>query len=135
MWANYYQYGKMDAEQIFNHLKTQVHYKEDPKNIELLQSMPSLFLDNYWGKPGTGDCDCFTITACSVLLVCGFKTGYTIYGNSRQPSHIAADIFVKKYGRVHSIPFDLCAPHIDTVKNYLWSQEHKLTLDAITATR
>ena len=84
MWANYYHYGKMDAEQIFNHLKTQVHYKEDPKNIELLQSMPSLFLDNYWGKPGTGDCDCFTITACSVLLVCGFKTGYTIYGNGRQ---------------------------------------------------
>lgn len=123
-----FQYDRMNPEQIFNHLKSRVHYKEDPQGIELLQSMYSLFEDNYWGKPGTGDCDCFTIASCSVLLVCGYKTGYTLYGNGKQPTHIAADVRLKKYGRIYSMPFDLCAPAIDEVKTYLWSQEHKISL-------
>jgi hypothetical protein len=118
----------MDVEQIFNHLKSRTTYKEDPEGIELLQSMWSLFDDNYWGKAGTGDCDCFTITSCAVLLVNGYKTGYSLYGNGKQPTHIAADVFVKKYGRIYSMPFDLCAPAIDEVKKYIWVQEFKISL-------
>ena len=119
----------MNVEQIFNHLKSHFVYKEDPKGIELLQSMPSLFQDNYWGIAGAGDCDCATITSCAVLLVNGYKTGFSLYGNGKQPTHIASDVFVKKYGRVYSMPFDLCAPEIDTVKKYNWVQEYKLSLN------
>jgi hypothetical protein len=134
-WSNFYNYDQLSAAQIFDHLKSVTIYKKDPENIELLQSMPALFLDNYWGTPGKGDCDCFTITACAVLLMNGFRTGYTLYGNDRQPTHIAADVSVKEFGRLRSMPFDLCAPRIDQVKDYFWKQQHKLTINALTATR
>lgn len=53
---------------IFRQLKAHVTYKNDPPDIELLQSLPTLMENNYWGSPGTGDCDCFTIayTACCI---------------------------------------------------------------------
>jgi hypothetical protein len=128
LWSEFYKYDNLDVEQIFNHLKSVTHYKEDPSNVELLQSMPSLFEDNYWGTPGTGDCDCFTITSCAVLLVNGYKTGFSLYGNGKQPTHIASDVRLKKGGRLYSMPFDLCAPRIDVVKPYIWVQEYKLSL-------
>lgn len=118
----------MVAKQIFDHLKSRVTYKADPPNVELLQSMPSLFNDNYWGKSGWGDCDCFTITACAVLLENNFKTGFTLYGNERQPSHIAADVYLPDGPMMRAIPFDLTAPSIDRVNQYLWSQHHVIHL-------
>lgn len=55
-----------NARDIYRQLKAHTTYKNDPPGIELLQSLPTLLDDNYWGSPGLGDCDCFTIafTAC-----------------------------------------------------------------------
>jgi transglutaminase-like putative cysteine protease len=55
-----------NARDIFRQLKAHTTYKHDPPDIELLQSLPTLMDNNYWGSPGLGDCDCFTIafTAC-----------------------------------------------------------------------
>ena len=53
-------------EQMFNTLRNMVKYKNDPPGIELLQSVPTLFEDNFWGRPGMGDCDCFTILLLSL---------------------------------------------------------------------
>jgi hypothetical protein len=54
-------------------LKDNLVYKNDPPGIELLQSFPSLMNDNYWGIPGAGDCDCFTIAALACAAVVVFQ--------------------------------------------------------------
>lgn len=118
-----------DPQALYKALKNVLHYKKDPEKIELLQTMQSLMLDNYWGRPGYGDCDCFTITACSCLLVTGYPTGYTLYGNGAQPTHIASDVYVKNYGRLQRIPFDLVAPEIGRVRDYRWSRSYKVELN------
>ena len=56
-----------DPEQMFKALKNMVTYKNDPPGTELLQSVPTLFKNNYWGISGAGDCDCFSIL---VLAMC-----------------------------------------------------------------
>jgi hypothetical protein len=65
-------------------LKNAVEYKSDPPGVELLQTLPTLLTNNYWGKPGLGDCDCFTIafTSCCIvknipvkIVLCGHKKG------------------------------------------------------------
>ena len=113
-------------QQLFDILKSKTHYQDDPKGVELIQSMPSLFLDNYYGIPGTGDCDCFTVTACACMISEDFSTGFTIYGNGLQPTHIAADYYEYRFSRPYRVPFDLVAPQLGIVKNYRWSKSYKL---------
>lgn len=90
-------------EQIFNWLKLRTTYKNDPKGTELFQTLPTLLDDNYHGLTGSGDCDCFTIAALSVLLANGFTDcGIVLVGRkSWQPVHIYAyvvdDSGEKKY--------------------------------------
>ncbi len=113
-------------EQLFDILKSKTHYQDDPKGVELIQSMPSLFLDNYYGIPGTGDCDCFTVTACACMIAEDFSTGFTIYGNGLMPTHIAADYYEYRYSRPYRVPFDLVAPDLGIVKKYRWSKSYRL---------
>lgn len=54
---------------LFLWLKPQLRYKNDPKGIELLQTFQTLIINNYYGVPGTGDCDCFTIAGVSACMV------------------------------------------------------------------
>lgn len=51
-------------EDMFKWLKSRVQYENDPRGVELLQTMQTLFRNN-----GKGDCDCFVITtiACSIV--------------------------------------------------------------------
>jgi hypothetical protein len=79
-------------EQIFNWLKLRTTYKNDPKGTELFQTLPTLLDDNYHGLTGSGDCDCFTIAALSILLANGFTdSGIVLVGRkSWQPVHIYA---------------------------------------------
>ena len=113
-------------EDLFYQLKAVTVYKNDPPGVELLQSMPSLFLDNYHGIPGAGDCDCFTITSCACLLAEGYKTGYTLYGNGAHATHIAADVYYKEHGIIKRRRFDLVAPRYNLVKPYLWEKSYRL---------
>lgn len=53
---------------LFTWLKGWVRYQNDPKGVELLQTMQTL-----WANNGRGDCDCFVITTLACLCVCGFK--------------------------------------------------------------
>jgi hypothetical protein len=108
---------------LFRYLKSLVIYKDDPPGVELIQSMPSLFLDNYYGVPGMGDCDCFSVTACASMIAKGIPTGYTIYGNDKWPTHIAADAYD---GSGRTI-FDLCAPELGMVRDYKWQKSFRLT--------
>ena len=69
--------------ELFTILKHNTTYKHDPVNIELLQSMPSLFEDNYWGynKSGYGDCDCFSIAALACCAVMGIPCRLVRYSD------------------------------------------------------
>jgi len=57
-----------DPESMFNGLKAMITYKNDPPGVELLQSVPTLFEQNYWGQRGAGDCDCFSILALTGMI-------------------------------------------------------------------
>lgn len=69
-----------NARDIYRQLKAHVTYKNDPPGIELLQSLPTLLDDNYWGSPGLGDCDCFTIAFTSCCIAKGVPIKIVLAG-------------------------------------------------------
>jgi len=74
---------------LFAWLKPQLVYKNDPKNTELLQSMKTLLTNNFYGIPGAGDCDCFTITGAACCLVNNWRTYIILAGRNKNiPVHI-----------------------------------------------
>lgn len=84
---------KLDTpEQIFDWLKRRIRYKNDPKNTELFQTLPTLLDNNWHGITGAGDCDCFTIAALSTLIANGFfNCGIVLVGrNPLNAAHIYA---------------------------------------------
>jgi hypothetical protein len=67
-------------------------YRKDPPGVELLQSLPTLITNNFYGVPGTGDCDCFSIavlTCCAVQPWNGARQWVKLAGrNKREAVHI-----------------------------------------------
>lgn len=104
-----------DPAYIFHCLKSNVTYKHDPVGIELLQSMPSLFNDNYWGIPGAGDCDCFTIASVACAIARDIPVRLVLVGNSPDaPSHV----YCQMKDRGKWVDFDLVAPMYGITKPY-----------------
>lgn len=81
-------------EELFYWLKERVVYKNDFKNIELLQSMQTLFCNNAHGTPGAGDCDCFTIASVACMIAQDWENIYIdLVGRQKShPVHIYSDI-------------------------------------------
>jgi len=106
------------AEQLFYYLSSITDYRDDPPNTELLQSPQSLFEKNYWGVPGTGDCDCFSIMSISALVALGYSPNrleIVLAGNTRNtPKHI--------YLKVDGKPFDLTNAFFNYERNYPYLQ-------------
>jgi len=107
--------GRLTPNALFEFLKMQVIYKDDPKNIELIQSMGTLFENNYHKIKGAGDCDCFTVTAMACLIYLGYSTGFLLYYNGTHPTHIAA-CYEKENGEI--VPFDLTAGYCGELRRY-----------------
>jgi len=104
-------------------LKDNLTYKNDPPGIELLQSFPSLMNDNYWGVPGAGDCDCFTIAALACAAARNIPARAVIVGNnSEAPSHIYAQM----WDGSRWIDFDLVSSDYGVTKPYKYKQTLKL---------
>lgn len=109
--------GEMSPGEIFNFLKGEVMYMNDPDGIELLQSTKTLFTEqNIHNIYGAGDCDCFTITALACLYAKGYRDiGIYLVGRSpSSPVHI--------YAAVYSIPFDLTNDRLGQERNYPYKQ-------------
>lgn len=109
-----------NPEQMYNNLLTMVVYKNDPPNIELLQSVPTLMEKNYWGIPGAGDCDCFSIL---VLTACichkWMKQRIVLAGRSKiAPVHIWTEVFFN--GKWHAM--DLTQKAFNTTRPYKFKQ-------------
>lgn len=74
---------------LFYWLKGWLRYQDDPKGVELLQTMQTL-----WNNGGLGDCDCFVITTIACLLVNDFKDiNVVLVGrNRRNAVHIYTQV-------------------------------------------
>lgn len=106
--------------ELWKYLKSAVSYKNDPPGIELLQTAQTLFEENYWGIPGAGDCDCFSILVLASCMVQGWKDQRIVLaGRSKiAPVHIWTE--VKFNGTWYSM--DLTQPYFNTVRKYKYIQ-------------
>jgi hypothetical protein len=109
-----------DPEQMFKALKNMVTYKNDPAGTELLQSVPTLFTNNYWGISGAGDCDCFSILVLAMCVAHGWnKQEIILAGRSKlMPVHIWTVVYVD--GKRYSM--DLTNAYCNIERNYKFIQ-------------
>ena len=107
-------------ESMFNSLKSMVTYKNDPPGVELLQSVQTLFEQNYWRIPGAGDCDCFSILVLTACLCNGWnEQRIVLAGRSKlAPVHIWSE--VKHNGKWCAM--DLTQPFINSTREYKYKQ-------------
>jgi hypothetical protein len=107
-------------EGLFNLIKANVVYRNDPKGIELLQTSQTMFENNYHGIRGAGDCDCFTITALAALMVNGFTDNEIVLAGrtNREPSHIYCRTFWNNEWKV----LDLTEPFYNQERKYKYKQ-------------
>lgn len=106
------------AENLFRQLKTQLTFKHDPRGVEYIQTMQTLFAVNN----GFGDCDCFSVTALASLYRCGFEPLYVcLAGKSKmQPTHIYVEVYDPKRDLI--CPFDLTNPIYNYERPYNFKQ-------------
>lgn len=88
----------LNPHDLYIWLKSRTTYVDDPHNVELLQSLPTLLENNYHGIVGGGDCDCTTIAVLTCLQKQKFggKCWIKLCGrNKSYPVHIYAGIDYK----------------------------------------
>ena len=106
---------------LFFYLKPYLKYKHDPKGVELLQSMPTLLTNNYYGVSGSGDCDCFVISACASTLQQNWKnckTWIKLAGRSRRnPVHIWSGVTIN--GKDYALDFTNPIPNYERYYPYI----------------
>ena len=109
-----------DPVSMFYGLKQLIKYHNDPPGVELLQSVPTLFENNYWGKSGAGDCDCFSILVLSMACVHNFGPQRVVLcGRSKMaPVHIFTQLKVNGTWKT----LDLTRPLYNTHKPYKFYQ-------------
>ena len=109
-----------DPVSMFYGLKQLIKYQNDPPGVELLQSVPTLFENNYWGKSGAGDCDCFSILVLSMACVHNFgPQRIVLCGRSKiAPVHIFTQLKVNGTWKT----LDLTRPLYNTHKPYKFYQ-------------
>jgi len=110
--------------QMFEVLKNYVTYKADPKGVELLQTVPTLFDFNVHGVSGGGDCDCLTILTLSMCWANSFGPQKIVLAgrNKKSPAHIWSKV---KYNNKW-VDLDLTQPLYNTTRKYKYYQEIKI---------
>jgi hypothetical protein len=109
-----------NPEEMFKALKNMVTYKNDPQGTELLQSVPTLFKNNYWGISGAGDCDCFSILVLSMCVAHGWnKQEIILAGRSKlMPVHIWTVVYFE--GKRYAM--DLTNTYCNVERSYKFIQ-------------
>ena len=83
-----------DPRQMYYSIIPLIKYQNDPPNIELIQTVPTLFENNFHNKSGAGDCDCFTVLTCAIACINNWKQRIVLCGRSRSGAvHIFSQIF------------------------------------------
>ena len=109
--------GRMKPAELFDFLKGETVYINDPAGTELLQSMPTLFSENnVHGIYGAGDCDCFTLTSLACFKAKGYKDfQIVLVGRDKAaPVHI--------YSMLEGTPFDLTNSTLGAERSYPYRQ-------------
>jgi hypothetical protein len=107
-----------NAESIFYFLQAITVYQDDPPDTELIQDAKSIFENNYYGIPGMGDCDCFTVLSISALLSRGYKKSDLNIVLAGRHKHTPVHIWLQ----VQGIDFDLTEPFFGVKRNYPYLQ-------------
>lgn len=108
---------------LFYWFKSRTTYKNDPEGIELLQSLPTLMENNFWGKSGAGDCDCTSIAILTALQKQKFgkKCWIKLAGrNKNTPVHIWSGIDLSN-GKEYSL--DLTNRIVNQERDYPYIQK------------
>ena len=113
-----------DPRELFYYLKNIVTYKNDPKNIELLQTAQTLIENNFHDIPGAGDCDCFTILTVAAMISQNWDNIYIdLVGRSKSsPVHIYSHIIWNGQRQV----LDLTNKQFNQERPYPFKQEIKV---------
>ena len=99
--------------------KMHTRFHPDPKNVELLMTLPTFFEDNWFGSPGLGDCDDLVIAVTTTMRSQGWPVTVYLGGRSKShPVHIWNSITHE--GKEYF--FDLTEPHFNTERNYRYIQ-------------
>lgn len=107
-------------EQMFKALRNMTVYKNDPAGVELLQTVPTLFENNYHGISGAGDCDCFSILALSMCIANGWNDQAIVLAGRSKLSPVHIWTRVKFNGKWFD--FDLTQPYFNTTRPYKFQQ-------------
>lgn len=97
-----------DPVNLYYFLKARTVYVNDAPGVEQIQRLQTLLgPNNIHGKPGAGDCDCFTTAVLACLAAVGYRKAYIVLigNNLAGPTHVypAVDYMGKVY------PLDLTA--------------------------
>jgi len=109
-----------NPEQIFNWLKLNTTFRDDPPGQELLQTMPTMFEGKIHRTPGGGDCDCFVIAGIACLKINGFDDiAIILCGRDKvAPVHIYLRVLDGEEWKV----FDLTNRYYNEMRPYRYSQ-------------
>lgn len=107
-------------EQLFKFCKGVTHYHLDPKGVEMIQSVPTLFENNYWGKSGSGDCDCYTVLTIALCIANGWNDNYIVLVGRKKIAPVHVYSAVKVNGKMYTL--DLTNPYIDIEREYKYRQ-------------
>lgn len=101
---------------LYNQLKDNVRYVDDPDEIEHIKTVQSLF-DEF---NGCGDCDDFTVLTLAACMYNNFWPCQVIlFGDSPEyPTHICSSV----YNGYKYVPMDLTAPWFGYLRQYNYYQ-------------
>lgn len=83
---------------LYNWMLDRCQYKDDFKNVELLQTLPTLLTEeNAHGIPGAGDCDCMTIGLITLMIAQDWNDiNVVLAGRTKKcPVHIYCEVKFK----------------------------------------
>ncbi len=105
---------------MFNHLRLITTYRLDPKNVELIQTVPTLMESNYHGVSGAGDCDCFTVLTLAMCIANGWNDNFIILVGRTKVSPVHIYSAVKFKGEL--ITLDLTNAYANIERPYKYRQ-------------
>ena len=106
--------------ELFQFCRAITTYHNDPKGIELLQTVPTLLDNNYWDVPGAGDCDCFTILTIALCVAQGWNENYIVLVGRTKRAPVHGYSAVKINDKLYTL--DLTNPYIDIEREYKYKQ-------------
>jgi hypothetical protein len=104
-----------DGTAIWDAVKPLTKFKADPKTVDTIQGISTLFSNtaNIHGVSGWGDCDCFVSALASIAIANNIPFEYIVQGNDK-PSHIAI--------KIGGVILDLTNPIPDYLRDYQFTK-------------